>query len=859
MARWIKILLFLILPAGLLFSGPVFFRIHHARIESGHFKWDVEVRSDAVSPPVLGDCDFYFHVYSDGFIADDPALSRLHDGLADPDRYALRTGRARDGRLTWVALDFQGGTDGFRPDAAWTRLFTASLPVADPRATSGLYWHRSASGFAGSQREPLTAGLLGASNVTLTDSALTFQDVTEEWAELTGEGAHGVFWADADGDGFPDLYLPFYTSLGAAMRDRFYWNEGGRRFHEQAETRGVDDPDGGSHGACFADLDNDGHFDLINASTADAGKLTGHHNSVYRNRGGGYFDDITATIPAIHQTHLRTRALCAFDMNGNGLLDIFAVSGHLGTNDAPEDQRNEIYRNDGGMRFTALSGHILETVPAGQGVTDTDYDGDGRVDLIIANRTGDLNILRNLGNGEFERIPPSEIGILHRAGDGITMADIDNDGHLDMLLTTGQSPGKADGAAHLYRNRGDGTFEFLRTFENIRGYMGGFMDLDNDGDLDLIFPCSAHVYLNDGTGNFSPGPSLPLGDLTGADPRGIAFADFDRDGYMDIALGDKKDRFHLIRNASFYPNRWLRVELTAPNGQAGAFGSRLFLYPAGALGGELLGFRETRSSNGYLAQDDPVLHFGLGLRDAADVLVRFPCGGIAVRRNVDAMQTLHVGGADPRVRFRVFLEGAYDPETGRMRTDLADQGLLPTTSPYARSPLTLSGIPGDATDWILIELRKNPDGPAAAFRSALVLADGEVTDGLSGAPGVHFDLPPGPYTAIVRHRNHLPVRTSYPFFLSDTAAVRVDLTGAGSMNPGVEIRPGVVGLIAGNADDRDREILASDLAAIRRDLGSSSPAYRNADITLDGRVTKSDYDLAVRRMLEGAYSGVNDP
>ena len=91
-----------------------------------------------------------------------------------------------------------------------------------------------------------------------------------------------------------------------------------------------------------------------------------------------------------------TRGMVTFDMDRDGDLDISAVSGFLGSDD-PAGERNELYRNDGNLQFTAITSGAAYNAEAGQGVTDTDYDGDGDIDLIASNRTGRLAVLRNDG------------------------------------------------------------------------------------------------------------------------------------------------------------------------------------------------------------------------------------------------------------------------------------------------------------------------------------------------------------------------------------------------------------------------------------------------------------------------------
>lgn len=450
-------------------------------------------------------------------------------------------------------------------------------------------------------------------------------------------GGHGVMFADVDRDGRPDLYITMLFKR--PMGDLFFRNIDGRRFSNEGNARGIADYDGGSHGACFADLDNDGDYDLFNGATWHRPKLPAVNN-IFRNDGAGRFADVTKAAGIPLDRTWPTRAVLAFDMDGDGDLDLFCVTNYQGSEDPP-DERNEVYRNDGSMKFSSIDVGALVTAPCGQGAIDTDWDGDGDVDVIAANRTGDMNILRNDGAGNFTIVKPATIGIHHRARDGISTADVDNDGDLDLLLAS-------DNVGHLYLNNGRGMFRFKQTFADTDGYMGGFADLDNDGDLDLVFAGDDVCYLNDGRGHFRAGPSIPVCGIN--DPRGIAFADIDNDGDMDFAVGCKRSRNWLVRNNFNYGN-WLKVRLVSRQGQAGAFGAKTCVYPAGQGGNGLLGFRESRSNSGYLAQDDPVQHFGLGKHKLVDVVVTFLDGTKIARTNVAANQTIAMGGGKaPTVR-----------------------------------------------------------------------------------------------------------------------------------------------------------------------------------------------------------------
>ena len=482
-------------------------------------------------------------------------------------------------------------------------------------------------------------------NFLSAQTVLSFTDITNSAGTggptAAGQtGGHGAMFCDVDNDDHPDLYITML--FNDPMKDLFFRNTGGNVFADEGDLRGISDFDGGSHGGAFADLDNDGDYDLINGTTYSATGFPATNN-IFRNDSHGFFTNV-AGQGGIPIREWPTRAAIAFDMDKDGDLDLFFVTGPDGSADPPEE-RNEVYRNDGNLQFTAIDSGPLYTAPAGQGATDTDYDGDGNIDVFAGNRNGDVNILRNDGGGNFTLILPASIGITHQGRDGITLGDIDNDDDLDMMLASPPD-------AALYRSNGNGTFSLITTFANVDGYMGGFADLDNDTDMDLVFAGDPQCFLNNGSGAFLAGPAIPITGID--DPRAVAFADIDGDGDLDFAFGNKRSRNWLVRN-NFNGGNWLKVKLIAPNGQAGAFGAKTRIYPAGQAGGELLGLRESRSNNGYLGQDDPVLHFGLGSHTAVEVVVRFLDGSIATRTNVSANQTLTIDASETAIeRFGVF-------------------------------------------------------------------------------------------------------------------------------------------------------------------------------------------------------------
>ena len=480
---------------------------------------------------------------------------------------------------------------------------------------------------------------------------LSFTDITVS-AGTAGpaDGGHGVMFAEVDDDSLPDYYLTNNLEFNANRPDYYFDNIDGANFAETAAALGIEDTDGGSHGAVWADLDNDGDYDLVNGTTwlnSNPGRGNPDEDDVFENRLNEVTADFVEVTPAVFQppnTIIETRGITALDMDADGDLDLFGVTG----SQIPET--NVAYLNDGSFGFSVPANDgDLRTAVAMQGVIDTDYDGDGDIDLLAGNRGGEFALLENdgtndfslLGTGVFTQISPATLGLTDSAGDGITTADVDNDGDLDMLLMS-------DGIAHLYLRDDTAvvlsdTYSKSQSFISTEGYMGGFADLDNDGDLDLVFAGDERVFINNGSGTFASGQSVPVSGI--ADPRAIAFADIDGDGDLDFAIAAKDSRNWLVLNDLDPPmtpdnvTNWLKVELVSPQCQAGAFGAKVRVRPAGDAV-SLVGMREAKGNHGYLGQDDPVLHFGLGSEASVDVFVDFVDGTSTSQLGVGANQRI---------------------------------------------------------------------------------------------------------------------------------------------------------------------------------------------------------------------------
>lgn len=528
--------------------------------------------------------------------------------------------------------------------------------------------------------------------------ALTFPD-----GATPTTGGHGAFWADVNGDGRPDLYLtrnernpdigdsaPGHPLPGNIPESQaFFLNM--PPLEERGASHGIADSRHGAHGAVWADLDNDGDYDLVVGNTyvntfrqencVHGPRFYDCANdyaplSIYRNDGSGHFDDVTPA--GVRAERSGTRAVLAFDMEADGDLDLVAINGPFGPDRPPAgfNDLNQVWRNDGNFQFTLLHGSPLRTAALGQSAVAVDVDNDGDVDVVACGGSlRPIQVFRNEGGGAFTPVEGNDVGLVDHAYSGLSAADVDNDGHLDMLVTTSPAPW-VDNAV-LYLNDGTGTFTRVQQFDHINGLMGGFADLDNDSDVDLVFAGDDRVWLNDGHGRFTPATVLPVPRIEqhdDPDPRSIGFADYDLDGDVDFAVASKVQESYIIRNDTGRIGNFINLTLIGPAGTAGAFGAKVRVYRAGHLGGTLVAYREAQGSYGYLAQDDPVLHIGIGALRAVDIDVELLGGRHRILLDQGANRAILVDGRAidtnsnqidddwERFYFGTLVSGSADPD-----------------------------------------------------------------------------------------------------------------------------------------------------------------------------------------------------
>ena len=460
----------------------------------------------------------------------------------------------------------------------------------------------------------------------------------------------GVTLLDYDGDSRLDIYavngahVPGVSegkAPAAAARNRLYRNLGGMRFEDATDRTGVGDT-GYGMGAAAADYDNDGDTDLY---VANFGR-----NVLFRNDGGRFRDvtdeagvgDARFTVPAVFA-----------DFDGDGWLDLY-VGNYLKYDPrvpapegypfpsplAYEGEPDSLYRNLGNGRFEDVSraSGLADPKLHSMGAAAADFDGDGRIDLFVAGDGMTNRLYRNLGGMKFKDVAP-EAGVAlgadgtERASMGVEVIDLDGDGRLDIL-----TPDFDEGC--IYMGRGGLRFED----EAVRWGVGEVLkpvvtwsaiafDADHDGLLDLfcttgsafklegycdrVFRGVAGARLRDVSGGSGP---YFLEQLCG---RGAAAGDLDGDGDLDAVVQVLGGRMRILRNDAPRGGHWLSIRLRGTGSTREGIGARVEV----AAGGRTR-TRVAKTSAGYLSQDGPLLHFGLGDAAKAQVTVRWPSGKV---------------------------------------------------------------------------------------------------------------------------------------------------------------------------------------------------------------------------------------
>ncbi len=443
----------------------------------------------------------------------------------------------------------------------------------------------------------------------------TFEDVTEK-AGLQGVGyGMGVAVGDYDNDGYEDLFVTAYGG------NKLYHNNGDGTFSDVTEQAGVGGS-GWSTSAAWVDLDNDGRLDLVVLRYIQwdfEDVWCGEHKEGYR---AFCHPDVFQAIPPL------------------------------------------VYHNDGNGRFTEVGKKLGLAVPGKSlGIAIADYDGDGRIDIAIANDSMPEFLYHNKGDGTFEergllsQIAVDEDGRTY-AGMGLDFADFNNDGLPDLVVDD-----LANQMYAVYQNAGDGVFNYTTKTSGMgrmsmlhSGWGLRFIDYDNDGwkdlliaqghDLDTVELTNPQLHYKEpmllarNTGRGFVDVSAESGSVFQQAwvGRGLATGDIDNDGRIDAVVTTNDGPAHVIHNETKTANHWLILKLVGHASNRDAIGALVKVVTSqGAQ------YMTVTTAGSYLSSSDKRVHIGLGA-DAApqSIEIRWPSGIPQVLKNVHGDQILQV-------------------------------------------------------------------------------------------------------------------------------------------------------------------------------------------------------------------------
>lgn len=257
----------------------------------------------------------------------------------------------------------------------------------------------------------------------------------------------------------------------------------------------------------------------------------------------------------------------------------------------------------------------------------------------------------------------------------------------------------------------------------------------------------------------------------------------------------------------------------------------------------LLSLRSTLDDNTfgitYSGEDDHLILSYLNVKDSDAT------GGktLTAMHSVDAGNNSNWSFTDIISAYiKVWLEGPYDVANHSMKTTLRENSLIPNQSPYDADPISVSSIPSNVTDWVLVELRESADGSAVSSKSMFLESDGDIINTTGDAPEFP-DLTPGDHFVVLRHRNHLAImsKLAHAFVAKGGLLSTIELRNAANVygeNSVKELETGVWGMYAGDASGNGQIQINDKNDYWWPQVGASG--YKSGDFNLDGEVQTSD-------------------
>ncbi|MFZ0303254.1 MAG: CRTAC1 family protein [Terracidiphilus sp.] len=489
----------------------------------------------------------------------------------------------------------------------------------------------------------------------------------------------GVAMIDYDNDGYMDLFfvngadLPSLTKNDPKYSNRLFHNNRDGTFTDVTDKAGLRG-DGYDMGIAVGDYDNDGWPDIFVASVTK--------NHLYKNNHDGTFIDVTdhagVGMPMYKNAKMWSAAAAWVDYDNDGKLDLFVSNycvwhvngdpvcmggGRVRSYCHPkfyEPLPCSLYRNNGDGTFTDVSEEtgIAKVLCKGMGVGLNDYDGDGFIDIFVANDNMPNSLFHNLKGKSFEEVA-LDVGVAYAetgkavSGMGAEFRDLDNDGLPDIWHTATELE-----TFPLFRNIGNGMFVdytgksgLARYTLEMSGWGNGVGDFDNDGLKDLIvgrgnvldnisdfsertFGEPLSIFRNIGNMKFEEVMTEKDSTTQVRLPyRGVVIGDLFNRGQLDVVTTALNNKARILRNATSNSNNWIKLQLVGTKSNRMAIGTQLKLTTDDGSNQ----YDVISTSAGYQASRDPRAHFGLGpFTTAKQLEIKWPSGTRQVVKDLPA-------------------------------------------------------------------------------------------------------------------------------------------------------------------------------------------------------------------------------